>query len=83
MPWSNEARVPQVLSLCSRAQELLSPRTAATEARTPQSLCNRRSHRSEKPEHRKKRRPCSPQPEKACSQQRGPSAARIDKNLNI
>ena len=60
MPWSNEARVPQVLSLCSRAQELLSPRTAATEARTPQSLCDRRSHRSEKPEHRKKRRPCSP-----------------------
>ena len=37
MPWSNEARVPQLLSLRSRAWELqlLSPRPETTEARVP------------------------------------------------
>ena len=35
--WSNEARVPQLLSLRSRARELqlLSPRITAIKARTP------------------------------------------------
>ena len=37
MPWSNKARVPQLLSLCSRAHEpqLLSLHAATTEARAP------------------------------------------------
>ena len=37
MPRSSWARVPQLLSLCSRAREpqLLSPRAATTEARMP------------------------------------------------
>ena len=37
MPWSNKARVPQLLSLCLRAREpqVLSPRAAATEAWAP------------------------------------------------
>ena len=37
MPWSNEACVPQLLSLCSGAREpqLLSPRATTTEARVP------------------------------------------------
>ena len=41
MPRSNETRASQWLSLCSGAGEskLLSPRTAATEARVPWSLC--------------------------------------------
>ena len=35
MPWSDEARAPQLLSLCSRAREpqLPSPRATVTEAR--------------------------------------------------
>ena len=37
MPRSNEAHVPQLLSLCSRARDpqLLSPRATTTEAHTP------------------------------------------------
>ena len=37
MPQSNEPRVPQLLSLCSRALEpqLLSPRATTTEAHVP------------------------------------------------
>ena len=39
MPWSNEARAPQLLSLHSRACEpqLLSPCAATTEARAPRA----------------------------------------------
>ena len=39
MPQSNEAHVPQLLSLSSRAREpqLLSPRAATTEARAPRA----------------------------------------------
>ena len=50
MPRSNEARVPQLLSLHSRAREpqLLIPRTATTEALEP-VLHNKRSHCNEKP----------------------------------
>ena len=42
MPWSNLARVPQLLSLCSRACEpqLLSPRAKTTEARAQQQRPN-------------------------------------------
>ena len=47
MPQSNEARVPQLLSLCSRAHEpqLLSLRATTTEARTPRA----RAPQQEKP----------------------------------
>ena len=50
MPWSNEARVPQLLSLRSTAREpqLLKP------VRLEPVLHNKRSHRSEKPAHRNK-----------------------------
>ena len=46
MPWSNEARAPQLVSLHSRAHEpqLLSPRAATTEACTP---------RARAPQHKK------------------------------
>ena len=39
MPWSNKARVPQLLSLHSRARkpQLLSPHTTTTEARVPRA----------------------------------------------
>ena len=49
--WSNQAHVPQLLSLCSRAWELrlLSPLITSTEAYVPQSLCSTRRHLSEKP----------------------------------
>ena len=47
MPWSNEARVPQLLSLCSRAHEaqLLSPQATTTEAHVPRA----RAPQQEKP----------------------------------
>ena len=48
-------RAPQLLSLCSRAHmpQLLSPRTAATEARVPGARAPRQeSHHSKKPAHR-------------------------------
>ena len=39
MPWSNKARVPQLLSLCVRAreQQRLSPCATTTEARGPRA----------------------------------------------
>ena len=39
MPWSNYARAPQLLSLCSRARkpQLLSPRATSIEARAPRA----------------------------------------------
>ena len=39
MPWSNLARAPQLLSLCSRAREpqLLSPHATTTEAHAPRA----------------------------------------------
>ena len=38
-PWSNQARAPQLLSLCSRACEpqLLSPHATTAEARAPRA----------------------------------------------
>ena len=49
MLWSNEVRAPQLLSLHSRAREpqLLSPRTATTEACAPRA----RAPQQEKPLH--------------------------------
>ena len=55
MPRSNEARAPQLLSLCSGAREpqLLSPCATTTEALEPRArLHNERSHHNEKPAHR-------------------------------
>ena len=48
MPWGNRARVPQLLSLRSRALEpqLLKPMSLEP------VLYNKRSHRNEKPAHR-------------------------------
>ena len=48
MPWSNWARAPQLLSLCSRARE---PQLLKPTCLEP-VLHNKRSHRNEKPVHR-------------------------------
>ena len=80
MPRSNYTRVPQLLSVRSRARELqlLSPRATTTGACVPQLLeptClepvlrNKRSHRNEKPAHHNEEYPHSPQLEKARAQQ--------------
>ena len=70
--------VPQLLSLRSRAHEpqLLKP------ARLEPVLCNKRSHRNEKPHTTEKSSPRSPQLEKARMQKRRPNAA-TDKNKLI
>ena len=47
MPWSNSARAPQLLSLCSRAHEPQLLKPACLEP----VLCNKRSHHNEKPVH--------------------------------
>ena len=47
MPPSSQVRVPQLLSLCSRAQE---PQVLGPRAQDP-VLCNTRSHPNEKPSH--------------------------------
>ena len=57
MPRSNKAQAPQLLSLHSRAHEpqLLSPHATTTEpVHLEPMLCNKRSHRNEKPVHRNK-----------------------------
>ena len=72
MPRSNEAHMPQLLSLCSRAYtpQLLKP------ARLEPMLRNKRSHRKSSPR--------SPQLEKAHKQQQIPSAAKkIKIKLNL
>ena len=43
-------------------------------------LCNKRSHYNEKPTHHNKEYPRLPQPEKACTQQWRPNAAKKTKN---
>ena len=55
MPWSNKARVPQLLSLHSGACEprLLSPRATTTEAHVPRA----RAPQQEKPPQREARTP--------------------------
>ena len=67
-PWNNKAHARQLLSLCSRAREpqLLKPMCLEP------VLCNERSHRKEKPEHRNEEL----QLEKAHMQQRRPSEAK-------
>ena len=52
---SNQARVPKLLSLCSKAWELQlwSPGTSTTEARALEPMLhNKRSHHKEMPMHR-------------------------------
>ena len=54
MPWSNEAHAPQILSLCSRAQEpqLLSPHATAVESRCLRAhVPQTRSRHRQKPVH--------------------------------
>ena len=63
MPRSNQARAPQLLSLCFRAHEpqLLSPRASTSEpAPLEPVLRNKRSHRNEKPAHHNKEQPPRP-----------------------
>lgn len=72
-PW------PQLLSQRSRAWELhlQSPWAATTEACCLEPvLRNKRSRRNEKPSAATESRPGSPQLEKACAQQRRPSATK-------
>ena len=70
---------PQVLRACP---QLLNPHAAATEAHTPRPYAHMRSHRREKPVLCNSR-VCSPQLEKACMQQRRPSAAKDKYILHI
>ena len=70
---SNEARVPHLLSLCSRAQKLLllSPHATTTEAWALQPvLRNKRSHHSEKSTHHLEQPPLPTTGEKATQQWR-------------
>ncbi|KAJ8790004.1 hypothetical protein J1605_004756 [Eschrichtius robustus] len=53
MPWSSWARVSQLLSLRSRAHE---PQLLKPVCLEPM-LCNKRSHRNEKPVHRNEEEP--------------------------
>ena len=79
MPQSNSARVPQLLSLCSRACEpqLLSPRATTIEARTPRAHAPQREATTMgSPCTTTKSSPGSPQLEKARTQQQRPSAAK-------
>ena len=77
MPQSNEARVPQLLSLHSRAGEpqLLSPRVTTTEARAPRACApqQREAPAVRSPRTATKSSPCSPQLEKARAQQQRPN----------
>ena len=58
MPWSNWARVPQLLSPCSGAREpqLLSPRAATTEARVPGARALQREKPPQQEAHALQRR---------------------------
>ena len=79
MSWSNQARVPQLLSLHSRAHEPQLLKPACLEP----VLCNKRSHRSKKPRTATKSSPASPQLEKAPAQQCRPNAAKNNKTKHI
>ena len=79
LPWSNWARVPQLLSPHSRDREpqlrLPSPRAATTElTRLELVLCNKGSHWNEKPAHHSEDSPCSLQLQRARAKQGKPSA---------
>ena len=78
MPRSNEARVPQLLSLRSRAHEpqLLSPCATTTEARAPRAHALQREVTAMRSPHTKmKSSPRLLQLEKARAQQRRPKTA--------
>ena len=71
MPWSNQAHVPELLSLWSRTHEPQLPVHVKQQVKPvglDPALPNKRSHHSEKP--------LSPQLEKARVQHRRPSTAR-------
>ena len=53
MPWSNKARVPQLLSLHSRTREpqLLSLRATTTEARAPRACALQQEKLSQQEAH--------------------------------
>ena len=82
MPWSNEARVPQLLSLRSRAREpqLLSLRATATEARTPRAraLQQRQATAMRRPRMETKSSPCSLQLEKPAGSNEDPTQPKIN-----
>ena len=80
MPWSNEARVSQLLSLCSRAREpqLLSPCATTTAPLVPKASApqQREATAMRSPRTTTKSSPYSPQLEKARAQQQRPNAAK-------
>ena len=79
MPWSNYARVPQLLSLRSRAREpqLLSPRATTTEARAPTAHAPQREATAMRSRHTAtKSSPRSLRLNKAQVQQRRPNTAK-------
>ena len=72
VPRSNEARAPQLLSLCSRAHEpqLLSPRATTTEADMPRARAlQREATAMRSPSTARKGRAREPQLEKTHAQQ--------------
>ena len=79
MLWSNYARVPQLLSPCSRALEpqLLSLCAATTEARRPRT-CAMQQEKPQEAHTLQESSPHSRQLERACTQQGRPSATKTD-----
>ena len=78
MPRSNQAHVPQPLSLCSTAREpqLLSLHATTTEAHAPRARARQREASAMRsPSIATKSSPRSPQQEKAQAQQQRPNAA--------
>ena len=65
MPWSNWARAPQLLSLCSRAHEPQGLKPGHLEP----VLCNKRGHHNEKSAHSGEEQPLLAQLERARAQQ--------------
>ena len=80
MPQSNKARVPHLLSLCSRAHRLqsLTPRATTTEAHAPRvhAQQQREATTVRSPHTKMKSCPPSPQLEEAHVQQQRPNAAK-------
>ena len=78
MPQSNYARAPQLLSLHSTAYvpQLLSPRDTTTKARAPRAHAPQQEKPPQWEASAMKSSPCSPQLEKAHTQQRRPNAAK-------
>ena len=87
MPLSNKARGPQLLSLCSRAQELqlLNPCSATTEPREQRALSRARAPQQEKPPQweasalRLERSPCLLKLRKSQRSNEDPAQSKINK----